>query len=157
MRHIRHSLTSYFRPHLKNRFHSEMRRFSCEKREARGADAMHRRRAVSGLQPKIPSLQQKWIFKMGSSRLLFFVRVEGESLWPVLVPGRRYLANAIGVVRIRDLAVFRNPKNKQEIFVKRVAGKQGGCYIMESAVSWGSSSSDFGPVPRELILGKIWV
>ena len=28
---------------------------------------MHRRRAVNGLQQKIQSLQQKWIFEMGSS------------------------------------------------------------------------------------------
>ena len=87
---------------------------------------------------------------------LFFVRVEGESLWPVLVPGRRYLASRWGVLRVGDCAVFRNPKEKQEIFVKRVAGQSRDGYIMESAVSWGASSRDFGPVPREFILGKIW-
>ena len=86
---------------------------------------------------------------------LFLVRVEGESLFPVLVPGRRYLASAWGVLRVGDFAVFSNPKEKQEIFVKRVAGRGRDGYIMESTVSWGSSSHDFGPVPRNLILGKI--
>ena len=81
--------------------------------------------------------------------------MEGESLWPVLVAGRRYLASRWGVLRIGDWAVFRNPKEKQEIFVKRVAGTGRGGYIMESTVSWGASSADFGPVPRNLILGKI--
>ena len=88
--------------------------------------------------------------------IIFVVRVEGESLWPVLVPGRRYLASRWGVLRIGDFAVFRNPKEKQEIFVKRVAGTGPGGYIMESTVSWGASSRDFGPVPHELILGKIY-
>ena len=89
--------------------------------------------------------------------MLFLVRVEGESLWPIAVPGRRYLASAFGVVRSGDFAVFRNPKDTTRIFVKRIAGRIGEDYIIESTVSWGSSSRDFGPVPRRLILGKLWI
>ena len=87
---------------------------------------------------------------------MFVVCVEGESMWPVLVPGRRYLASALGVVRVGDCAVFRNPKETSRVFVKKVAAVyHGDYYIMESAVSWGSSSKDFGPVPRDHILGKV--
>ncbi len=88
--------------------------------------------------------------------LLFAVRVEGESMWPALVPCRRYLASALGVVRVGDCAVFRNPKETSRVFVKRVAAVRGGDYIMESAVSWGSSSRDFGLVPERLVLGKLY-
>ena len=90
-------------------------------------------------------------------RPIFFVRVEGESLWPMLVPGRRYLASSCGVLRVGDFAVFENPKNREEIFVKRVAARHKDEYIMESAVSWGTASRDFGPVQRNLILGKLWM
>ena len=90
-------------------------------------------------------------------RLLFLVRVDGESMWPVLVPGRRYLASRFGVLRVGDLAVFRNPKENEKIFVKKIREVLAYSYIMESTVSWGLSSRDVGPVRRELILGKIYV
>lgn len=89
------------------------------------------------------------------SRLLFVVRVEGESLRPWLVPGRRYLASSFFVPKVGDIAVFRNPCAPQEVFVKRVAAVRDGAYIMKSTVSWGSSSDDFGIVPRRLIVGKL--
>ena len=88
-------------------------------------------------------------------RALFIVYIEGESGWPYLVPGKRYLASRLVVPRVGGWAVIRNPKNTEQIFVKRVAGLEEGGYIMEGAVSWAASSSDFGPVPRRLIVGKL--
>lgn len=92
----------------------------------------------------------------GLALIVFWVRVEGESMWPELVPGKRYLASGLGVVRVGDCAVFRNPKDASRIFVKKVAEVCGAAYRMESLVSWGSSGRDFGLVPREYVLGKIW-
>lgn len=86
---------------------------------------------------------------------LFVVRAEGESLWPHIVPDRRYLASGLLSPRIGDFAVFRNPRDPRRVFVKRVGEAGHGFYRMESAVSWGSSSDDFGVVPRKLILGKV--
>lgn len=92
----------------------------------------------------------------GFASIVFVVRVEGESMWPALVPGRRYFASSRGVLRVGDFAVFRNPKETSRIFVKRVAAARDGAYGMESAVSWGSSSREFGPVPQKYVLGKVW-
>lgn len=92
---------------------------------------------------------------MKRRKIFFLVRVEGESGWPVLVPGGRYFASGFLSPRIGDFAVFRNQQDTERVFVKRVVGLANGFYRMESAVSWGSSSDDFGLVPRELILGKI--
>lgn len=78
-------------------------------------------------------------------------------MWPELIPGRRYLASGLFVPRAGDWAVFRNPKETGGIFVKRVAEPCKGAYIMESAVSWGSSSREFGPVPHQLIIGKLFL
>ena len=83
------------------------------------------------------------------------VRVTGESALPALVPGKSYLASNIFLPKVGDFAVFRNPRNPAEIFVKRVTRFKNGRYMVESMVSWGASSSDFGLVARELILGKI--
>ena len=89
-------------------------------------------------------------------RVLFMVRVEGESLWPHLVSGRRYIASALFRPWTGDFAVFCNPCDPSRIFVKKVQEIHSDGYIMASTVSWGSSSNDFGIVPRELILGKVY-
>lgn len=65
------------------------------------------------------------------------------------------MASGLLAPRVGDFAVFRNPRDPSRVFVKRVGEVEHGFYRMESAVSWGSSSDDFGVVPRELILGKI--
>ncbi|HLD31103.1 MAG TPA: S26 family signal peptidase [Patescibacteria group bacterium] len=88
-------------------------------------------------------------------RAIFLIKIEGESMWPVLIPRRQYLATNMLPIRRGDLAVFYNPQNKQEIFVKRISRISNGKYYMESMVSWGSSCRDFGCVIRKNILGKI--
>lgn len=106
--------------------------------------------------PITPALGYDRVSEMTRRKAFFTVRVEGESMLPELVSGRRYIASGIGVVRVGDFAVFRNPKEMERIFVKKVADIRGDLFIMESSVSWGSSSRDFGPVPQSLIIGKIW-
>ncbi len=92
----------------------------------------------------------------GSTSIVLAVRVEGESMWPHLTPGKRYLVSGLLAPRVGDFAVFRNPQDPARVFVKRVAGTENGFYRMESAVSWGSSSDDFGVIPRHFILGKVY-
>lgn len=85
----------------------------------------------------------------------FLVRVSGESGWPVLVPGMIYTASRFFPPRLGSLIVFRNPKNQEEIFVKRVRAMASDGYNVQSAVSWGSSSSDFGFVGYPDVLGTL--
>lgn len=90
-------------------------------------------------------------------RLLFRVRVSGESCWPSLVPGRSYWASALAPVRAGDFVVFRNPMDDKQILVKKICGVRDGAYQVGSTVSWGLSSKDFGAVDKKHILGKlIW-
>lgn len=89
------------------------------------------------------------------SDALFIVRVKGESLWPALVPGRRYLASGLIRPRAGSYAVFRDPRDSDRVLVKRVKACEDGAYIMTSAVSWGASSADFGPVSRDHIIGTL--
>ena len=86
---------------------------------------------------------------------LFTVSVEGESAWPALLPSRQYFATCLLKPKIGDFIVFHNPKNKEEIFVKKVRAIERGGYFVEGTLSWASSSEDFGIVPKELVLGKI--
>ncbi|MCH8741524.1 hypothetical protein IH779_01350 [Patescibacteria group bacterium] len=87
--------------------------------------------------------------------LIFSVKVEGESCWPHLVPGRNYFATNLLKPKIGDFIVFQNPKDQIEIFVKRVKEIKNNSYFVEGTVSWAESSKNFGEVNRNLVLGKI--
>ena len=88
-------------------------------------------------------------------RLLFSVKIEGESAWPELIPGKRYLATNLLKPKIGDFIVFQNPKNRKEMFVKKVSEVKNDSYFVEGTVSWATGSEDFGPVNKSLVLGKI--
>ena len=88
-------------------------------------------------------------------KLLFIVKIEGESAWPALVPSNRYFATSLLKPKIGDFVVFKNPKNEEEIFVKKVSAIDGNNYFMEGLLAGSSSSNDFGMVTKKLILGKI--
>lgn len=88
-------------------------------------------------------------------RLLFLVKVEGESGWPELIPGKTYYATCLKKPVIGSFVVFRNPQNPMQILVKKVFAIKNGGYEVGSLVSWGSSSKELGLIPQELILGSI--
>ncbi len=88
-------------------------------------------------------------------RPLFVVRVHGESAWPVLVPGKTYFASSLFSPWENDFIVVKDPRNKNQFMVKKIAGVTDEGYQLESLVSWGSSSKDFGPVKKDFVLGTI--
>jgi len=83
------------------------------------------------------------------------VKIEGESLWPELIPGKSYLASSLLKPKTGDYVVFKNPKNPGEVFVKKVKKIIDGSYEVNGTIPWSSSSKTFGLVPKELVLGKI--
>jgi hypothetical protein len=89
------------------------------------------------------------------SRAVFLVRVSGESMWPAIIPGRRYLATAFQRPRLGDIIVFRNPQNPRETFVKSVESSEAGGWRVCGLVSWATSFRDFGAVPRASVLGVV--
>lgn len=89
------------------------------------------------------------------SRVLFWVKVNGESCWPILIPGRKYLATNLLSPRLGSFIVFKNPKNKDEIFVKRITRIFDRGYAVDGLVSWASGSENFGLVNKNHVLGKI--
>lgn len=91
-------------------------------------------------------------FKMVIYRILFRVRVSGESCWPALAPGRAYWASAMMPVRTGDFIVF---WNHNRLLVKKTLEVRKDGYEVGSTVSWGLSGGDFGTVRREDVLGKV--
>src|SRR3989344_9359154 len=105
----------------------------------------------------MPRINMKHIKKLLThfSRLLFSVRVHGESAWPALYSGGCYLASSLVRPNMGSFIVFKNPRNSTETFVKQVKSVHDMGYEVGGLVSWSSSSKDFGIVPKELVLGTI--
>ncbi len=87
------------------------------------------------------------------SRILFTVKVYGESCWPELVPGRKYLATSLIKPKIGDYVVFMTKHG--EIFVKKVTEIKNNSYFVEGRVSWSESSKNLGLINRENVIGKL--
>ena len=88
-------------------------------------------------------------------RLLFSVKIEGESCWPYLIPNKEYFATNLFKPKIGDFIVFQNPKNEKETFVKRVKEIDNNSYFVAGTVSWAESSKNFGKINKNSVLGKI--
>lgn len=88
-------------------------------------------------------------------KILFRVRVSGESCWPSLVQGKLYWASGWGSIGAGDFLVFGNPNGSGQILVKKVLGVRVDGYDVGSVVLWGASSRNFGVINKQHILGKI--
>jgi phage repressor protein C with HTH and peptisase S24 domain len=86
---------------------------------------------------------------------LFLVEVEGESAWPELIPGKIYFASKLKRPKVGNFIVFSSPRNKSEIFVKKIKQIRDNFYVVSGNVPWASSSKDFGEIHSELVLGAI--
>ena len=79
------------------------------------------------------------------------------SMWPSLVPGRKYLATSLLAPRVGDRIVFQNPKNVAQIFVKKVIKKEHEGYFVSGERSGSTSSEEIGVVNKKLVIGKILI
>jgi len=81
----------------------------------------------------------------------FEITVTGESMWPVLVPGKRYKADRDLEPRVGDIVVAQHPTDPSTTIVKRVATIIGGRYSLVGTVSWSANIT----VERSQILGVV--
>ncbi len=81
----------------------------------------------------------------------FLVRVSGESMWPLLVPGRRYLASSLLAPRQGRIVVAPNPSYPPELLIKRVERVEGQRLHLGGTVGWSSSYV----VPRQSVYGVL--
>ncbi len=84
-------------------------------------------------------------------RLLFRVRVTGESMWPRLVPGKTYWASSLLKPSIGKIIVFRDPNDLRQYIVKQIIQYNGETVIVSGTVSWSNSYS----IRQEQILGVL--
>jgi nickel-type superoxide dismutase maturation protease len=89
-------------------------------------------------------------------------RVEERSMSPALDPGDYVIVNTWAYRRrepgVGDLVVLQDPQREGRFLCKRIAEVEAsGLYIVRGDNDAASRDSrSFGPVPRRLILGKVW-
>ena len=76
-------------------------------------------------------------------------------MWPTLVSGQRYLATNLLTPCAGDVMVFRNPKNSEQILVKKVIKKEHDGYVVSGERIGSTGSESFGIVHRQLVIGKL--
>ncbi len=87
--------------------------------------------------------------------------VEGESMAPSVSPGERVVVSRASYwfrpPRAGDIVVLRDPREPERLLIKRIDTTHGNS--VEVAGDHADASTDsraFGPVPANLILGKVW-
>ncbi len=87
--------------------------------------------------------------------------VEGESMAPSVAPGERVFVNRAAYwfrpPRAGDVVVLRDPRKPERLLIKRIDAAHGNSFeVAGDNVDASTDSRTFGPVPANLILGKVW-
>ncbi|MEV0111900.1 nickel-type superoxide dismutase maturation protease [Streptomyces sp. NPDC050844] len=83
--------------------------------------------------------------------------VTGPSMVPTLYHGDRLMVQWGARVRAGDVVVLRHPFQQDLLVVKRAAERRdGGWWVLGDNAFAGGDSTDYGTVPEELVLGKVW-
>jgi mitochondrial inner membrane protease subunit 1 len=85
--------------------------------------------------------------------------VADTSMRPTLQPGDRVLASRWLSPRVGDIVVVRDPEFRSTHLLKRVerVDTTGGLIVRGDNPNVSRDSRHFGPVPRELIVGRVFV
>ncbi len=90
------------------------------------------------------------------------VRVRGQSMYPVLVPGEGVLFDRLVYARcdpaVGDVVLARDPRDGRYL-IKRVSEVLGAqrYMLMGDDPEHSTDSRHFGPVPRSSIVGRAWL
>ncbi len=90
-------------------------------------------------------------------------RIEGGSMSPAVSSGERVLVNRAAYWLSRpqpgDLVVVRDPRQPERLLLKRIdrsAGNDAWTVLGDNQAA-STDSRAFGPVGRELLVGKVWL
>ncbi|MFJ5531347.1 nickel-type superoxide dismutase maturation protease [Streptomyces sp. NPDC093261] len=84
--------------------------------------------------------------------------VRGPSMVPTLHHGDQLLVQYGARVRPGDVIVLRHPFQQDLLVVKRaVELREGGWWVLGDNPYAGGDSTDYGTVPEELVLGRVWL
>lgn len=87
---------------------------------------------------------------------LFWVDVIGDSMSPVLLPGKSYLASVFLKPKVGRIIVFKNPQNHNRVMIKKIIKQTNGGFEVAGIRNDSTSSKDIGLVGHRLILGTLF-
>ncbi|MBW8736065.1 MAG: nickel-type superoxide dismutase maturation protease [Streptomyces turgidiscabies] len=94
--------------------------------------------------------------RAGVAKLFGWVAVTGPSMVPTLYHGDFLVVRYGNRVRVGDIVVLRHPFQQDLLVVKRAAERrEGGWWVLGDNAYAGGDSTDYGTVPRDLILGRV--
>jgi len=104
----------------------------------------------------MPELSQET--ERGRAVLPFgLAEVTGPSMVPTLYHGDRLVVQYGARIRPGHVVVLRHPFQQDLLVVKRaVELREGGWWVLGDNAYAGGDSTDYGAVPEELVLGKVW-
>jgi nickel-type superoxide dismutase maturation protease len=83
--------------------------------------------------------------------------VTGPSMVPTLYHGDRLVVQYGARIRPGDVVVLRHPFQQDLLVVKRAAERrESGWWVLGDNAYAGGDSTDYGTVPEDLVLGKVW-
>ena len=84
--------------------------------------------------------------------------VTGPSMVPTLCHGDLVVVQYGARIRHGDVVVLRHPFQQDLLVVKRaVELRRGGWWVLGDNAYAGGDSTDYGTVPEDLVLGKVWL
>jgi nickel-type superoxide dismutase maturation protease len=104
----------------------------------------------------MPELSQE--SERGGAVLPFgLAEVTGPSMVPTLYHGDRLVVQYGARIRPGDVVVLRHPFQQDLLVVKRAAERrESGWWVLGDNAYAGGDSTDYGTVPEDLVLGKVW-
>jgi nickel-type superoxide dismutase maturation protease len=89
-------------------------------------------------------------------------RVEDTSMEPTLKPGDYVIVNRLaylfGKPSKNDVIVLKHPQQKEKFLVKRIAEiRDSEYFVLGDNTEFSKDSRHFGPIKRNMIVGKVWV
>jgi nickel-type superoxide dismutase maturation protease len=94
----------------------------------------------------------------GEAKVPFgMAEVHGPSMVPTLRHGDQLLVQYGAQVKAGDVVVLRHPFQQDLLVVKRaVELRESGWWVLGDNAYAGGDSTDYGAVPEELVLAKVW-
>jgi phage repressor protein C with HTH and peptisase S24 domain len=87
--------------------------------------------------------------------ILFATDITGDSMSPVLENGKSYLASCLLKPKVGKIIVFCNPKNFNQVMVKKIIKDTGNGFEVVGFKKGSTSSKEIGIVTPDLVLGVL--